>query len=85
MPYAHVAARTEREARHTFLLLLVGLGVLWLALFPIVLGASRRLRRNALEIRRQATHDALTGLPNRVAFTERVRAAVGGGPRRRWR
>jgi len=63
VPYAHVAARTEREARHTFLLLLIGLGVLWLALFPIVLAASRRLRRNALEIRRQSTHDALTGLP----------------------
>jgi diguanylate cyclase (GGDEF)-like protein len=81
VPYAHVAARTEREARHTFLLLLIGLGVLWLALFPIVLGASRRLRRNALEIRRQATHDALTGLPNRVAFTERVRDAVQEGGR----
>jgi diguanylate cyclase (GGDEF)-like protein len=79
VPYAHVAARTEREARHTFALLLVGLGVLWLALFPIVLGASRRLRRNALEIRRQSTHDALTGLPNRVAFTERVQAAVQDG------
>ena len=76
VPYAHVAARTDREARHTFVLLLIGLGVLWLALFPIVLGASRRLRRNALEIRRQATHDALTGLPNRVAFTERVEAAT---------
>jgi diguanylate cyclase (GGDEF)-like protein len=79
VPYAHVAARTEREARHTFALLLVGLGVLWLALFPIVMGASRRLRRNALEIRRQATHDALTGLPNRVAFAERVQEAVDEG------
>jgi diguanylate cyclase (GGDEF)-like protein len=72
VPYAAVSARVDAQQRHTFLVLLAGLAVLWAALLPIVLGASRRLRRQSRENRYQATHDALTGLPNRAAFSERV-------------
>jgi GAF domain-containing protein len=35
----------------------------------------RRLKRNVAETRHQALHDALTGLPNRALFRERVKAA----------
>jgi diguanylate cyclase (GGDEF)-like protein len=38
----------------------------------------RRLQRNVAETRHQALHDALTGLPNRALFRERVKAAVDG-------
>jgi diguanylate cyclase (GGDEF)-like protein len=40
----------------------------------------RRLQRNVAETRHQALHDALTGLPNRALFRERVKAAVEGAP-----
>jgi len=76
VPYATVAARVEEQSRHTFLLLLAGLTVLWAALFPIVFWVSRRLRRQSRENRYRATHDLLTGLPNRSAFAEQVDAAA---------
>jgi diguanylate cyclase (GGDEF)-like protein len=42
----------------------------------------RRLQRNVAETRHQALHDALTGLPNRTLFRERVKSAIeaSGGP-----
>jgi diguanylate cyclase (GGDEF)-like protein len=36
----------------------------------------RRLQRSVAETRHQAQHDALTGLPNRALFRERVKAAI---------
>jgi diguanylate cyclase (GGDEF)-like protein len=76
VPYAAVSARVKEQANHTFLLLLAGLTVLWAALFPIVFWVSRRLRRQSRENRYQATHDLLTGLPNRQAFAEHVDATA---------
>ncbi|MBQ0894272.1 bifunctional diguanylate cyclase/phosphodiesterase [Micromonospora sp. U56] len=39
--------------------------------------AERALRDSESRFRHQATHDPLTGLPNRVLFTERLTAAIG--------
>jgi diguanylate cyclase (GGDEF)-like protein len=76
VPYRPVAARIEAETRHTFVLLLGGLALLWATLFRIVAGASRRLRQQAAENRHQALHDALTGLPNRALFRDRTAQAL---------
>jgi diguanylate cyclase (GGDEF)-like protein len=43
--------------------------------------AERALRASEARFRHQATHDPLTGLPNRALFTERLHAVFGrGGP-----
>ncbi|MEW6581703.1 MAG: EAL domain-containing protein, partial [Actinomycetota bacterium] len=66
--------------------LVLGLALvcIYTALFPILLTASRRLRMQAADNERLALHDALTGLPNRTLFRDRVSqallAARRGGP-----
>ena len=71
-----MAARIQRKARHTVHLTLGGLLMLWLALFRLVAGASRRLRRHAAVNAHQANHDALTGLPNRTRFKREIERAI---------
>lgn len=79
--YRPVGAAIASQTHALYLALAVGLMLFYLALFRIVLGASRRLRRQAEENRRQARHDALTGLPNRSWFYERTRAILRSGRR----
>src|SRR4051794_6276966 len=72
VPYAPVAAAAARDVRKVHALVAGGLTLLFLLLYRIVGRASRSLRRQAEENRRQALHDPLTGLPNRRSLYERL-------------
>jgi diguanylate cyclase (GGDEF)-like protein len=83
LPYEPVAAAIRQDTVRLYVLLFIGLGLLWMALSRIVLTASRRLRRRTAESRYRARHDALTGLPNRVLFGERLKLALHAARRAR--
>jgi len=72
LPYGPVAHATSHDIHRVYLLVAGGLAVLYLMLWRIVSQASRSLRRQASESRRQALHDELTGLRNRRALYERL-------------
>ncbi len=65
IPYAPVAEAIAADRRTLYMALAIGLAVLYLGLFRLVAGASRRLRLQAQLNAHQATHDGLTDLPNR--------------------
>ncbi|MDX6668735.1 MAG: hypothetical protein QOK04_2115 [Solirubrobacteraceae bacterium] len=81
LPYQPIAASIADDTRNAYLLLLAGLSLLYAVLFRIVARASRTLRRQAEMNRHQARHDALTDLPNRMQFRERVAEAIARGKR----
>ncbi len=74
--YRPIGAAVAREERTIAILLALGLALLWAILYRIVAAASRRLRRQARDNYRLARYDALTGLPNRNRFIERLREAA---------
>lgn len=72
LPYTPIAAAIAADTRSLYATLIVGLAILYVALFRLVAGASRRLRRQARENAHQATHDARTGLANRRLLSETI-------------
>jgi diguanylate cyclase (GGDEF)-like protein len=71
---------TDRQAasdvRSILEFLAVGLLIFWAVLFRLVVGASRALTRQSKAAAHQATHDALTGLPNRELLRDRTERAM---------
>jgi diguanylate cyclase (GGDEF)-like protein len=75
-PWTPVQRLISRETRQMLLLVLAGLLVLWLGVMRLVLSASRRLRAQSRENWMLASHDPLTGLPNRTLLEEQLSQAL---------
>ncbi len=76
VPYNPLVAHSRSAVTRLYWILLGGLILLYGVLFRLVGQASGRMRRQAEENERQATHDALTALPNRLLFADRVHQAI---------
>jgi diguanylate cyclase (GGDEF)-like protein len=66
----------DRQIREMLLLVTAGLLLLWLLLLRFVMTADRKLRVQVAANLEMASHDPLTGLPNRKVVTERTTRAL---------
>jgi diguanylate cyclase (GGDEF)-like protein len=81
-PLGTLGAAISHGVFQVEVVLVLGLLLVWAVLFPIVVRASQRLRRQAEENERLALSDALTGLANRTLFHDRLELALADGARR---
>jgi len=79
--YSKIEAGVRGRTNNYSLLIFMGLAVLYGLMFRIVAGASKTLRHQAEVNEHQALHDALTDLPNRTLFHDRVHQALAAARR----
>ncbi|MDP5184610.1 EAL domain-containing protein [Blastococcus sp. BMG 814] len=88
LPYAPVAAAVAADVRTMTIALVASLTVFYLVVFRLIASASKKLRRQTEDLRssaerdrHQATHDALTGLPNWELLRDRLDQALAAASR----
>jgi diguanylate cyclase (GGDEF)-like protein len=88
LPYAPVAAAVRDDVRVLVITLAAGLALFYAVLFRFIASASRKLQRQTEELRssaerdrHQATHDALTGLPNWALLRDRLEQGLAAATR----
>ena len=81
LDYSDTEALVAQSVRVVSLVVVAGLGVLWLLLFRTVWRTSKTLRQQASETARLALLDPLTGLPNRRLLNERLERAAAASAR----
>jgi diguanylate cyclase (GGDEF)-like protein len=72
LPYAPIAAQMTQGLHRLYFALAGGLIALYLILGSLVWWATGELARSAAHFEHQALHDALTDLPNRALFGDRI-------------
>ena len=79
--YSRIEAGVRSRTNEYSAFIFFGLLVLYAVMFRIVAGASTALREQAEVNEHQALHDALTDLPNRTLFHDRVQQALAAARR----
>jgi diguanylate cyclase (GGDEF)-like protein len=74
--YGPIASSARAAFWPLALVIAAALALLYLSFFPILRRVAARIRRQVEQIEHQAFHDALTGLPNRMRFHDRVEQAL---------
>ncbi|MEU4426889.1 EAL domain-containing protein [Actinoplanes sp. NPDC024001] len=81
LPYRSIAEQSHAQVERAWWRLCGALVVLYLVLAVLAWSTTRSLSRYAARQEYQATHDALTGLPNRAAYRAQAERVLAGAVR----